>query len=238
MTTDTSNKFAEQVQQARDLRTQIADLERDSEQEILFQEWSPGRKMVKLWSTTDGMEITIPKYMVAGALTKRNRRTGKWAFTADQSEAPLFRNGIVRCFLAEDSPERDSGLLAEAGLDHLEPCPAVELRSTYSKRIHAINRHPQSWATLQDHLSTQRDDEMRDEQRKQTAAMMSLAGSRAPEPVRTARVVTMPAKVVAGEVLSCDCGYQTQAASKNPKASLGMHQRMHCPLRGSSTEGE
>jgi hypothetical protein len=187
------NAFAEQQQQTRDLRAQLADIAADDrgDQTMQFIEWSPGRKYQTLWSLQDGMEIRIPKYMVMGALMKR--RNGRFLFTANQDEAPKFKEGAVRCFLAEGSPERESGLLAEAGLDHLEPCPAVHLRSAYSKRVHAQNRHRLSWETLREHRQEHEREETREEQRKQTAAMLQLAGSRAEpsedaeKPVRASR---------------------------------------------------
>lgn len=175
-----TTNFAESMQKARDLRVQLDGLGKDDEAEMQFTEWSPGRKMVKLWSMSDGAEIEIPKYMVLGAISKR-LRDGRYAFTANRDEAPKVRNGSVKCFLAEGSPERESRLLEEAGLDHLEPCPANQLRSAYSKRIHAINRHPQSWATLQEYRQEAEREENRKEQRQQTEAMMRLAGSVADE---------------------------------------------------------
>ena len=176
---DMSNQaFAESMQQARDLRNQLNDLERDDEKTVLFEEHSPGRRMVRLWSLVDGMEIEIPRYMVMGAITKR-QANGNYVFTANKDEAPKFRDGSVKCFLADGSTERETGLLDEAGLSHLAPCPANKLRSTYSKRIHAMNRHPQSWATLQEFVTTQEREESRDEQRKQTAAILELAGGAA-----------------------------------------------------------
>lgn len=191
--TNNPNAFAEQQQQQRDLRAQLADIAADDrgDQTMQFIEWSPGRKYQTLWSMQDGMEIRIPRYMVMGALMKR--RNGKFLFTANQAEAPTFREGNVKCFLAEGSPERESGLLAEAGLDHLEPCPAVHLRSAYSKRVHAQNRHRLSWETLKEHRQEHEREESRQDQRKQTAAMLALAGQReesgeAPErPVRVTR---------------------------------------------------
>ena len=174
----TNQAFAESMQQARDLRNQLNEIERDDEQTVQFTEWSPGRRMVKLWSLVDGGEIEIPRYMVLGAITKR-QANGNYVFTANKDEAPKFRDGSVKCFLAEGSTERETGLLEEAGLNHLAPCPANKLRSTYSKRIHAMNRHPQSWAPLQEFVTTQEREESRDEQRKQTAAILELAGGAA-----------------------------------------------------------
>ena len=175
-----TNTFAEQAQRTRDLRAQLTDLGADNkgDQEMQFIEWSPGRKLVKLWSMQDGQEITIPQYMVMGAITKR-LPDGRFAFTAHQKEAPAFKDGEVPCFLAANSPERDSGLLEAAGLSHLPPCPAEHLRSNYSKRIHAVNRHRQSWESLQDHISTQEREVERAERREQTDAMLQMAGSKA-----------------------------------------------------------
>ena len=170
-----TNAFAEQMQQARDLRTQLTGLERDDESEIQFTEWSPGRKMVRLWSVSDGTEILIPRYMVMPALTKR-LPDGRYAFTANKEDAPTFKDGNVKCFLAEGSPERESGLLAAAGLDHLPSCPAKTLRSVYSKRTHAKNRHSQSWLTLQEHLNEERYETEREERRQQLEATLAIAG--------------------------------------------------------------
>ena len=169
-----TSDYAIQEEQRRDLRLQIQGMERSDFSEFSFTEWSPGRKMVTLWSMQDGISITIPQYMVGSALSKRWRNG--FLFTADKTKAPEFKDGTVRCFLAEGSVERDSGVLAAAGLDHLPYCPAHGLRSEYSKTQHGKNRHTNSWASLQDFLARQEREESRDEQRKATAAMMQLAG--------------------------------------------------------------
>jgi len=174
----TAQRIAEQLEQARDLRGQLRDLEAGDSQEMLFQEWSPGRTLVKLWSMENGEEIEIPRYMAAAALLKR-MRGGKYRFTTRQEEAPRFREGNVRCFLAEDSEERVSGLLEEAGLDSIAPCPAEHLRTRLSKRTHAEHRHPQSWATLQEFIEDKEREEERADRKQQTAAIMQLAGQRA-----------------------------------------------------------
>lgn len=216
--------FAEQMEQARDLRTQLTGLEQGDEREMLFQEWSPGRKMIKLWSLIDGQEIVIPKYMVLPALNKK-QPNGKYVFTAKQEDAPAFKNGNVRCFLAEGSPERESGLLDEAGLSHLPLCPADGLRSGYSKRIHAQNRHRQSWETLQDHIKEHEREEAREEQRKQTAAMLSLAGSREePAVIPTGTVSFQPYDVTNSATVEfvCDCGFVAKS-----QFGLDAHKRSH-----------
>ena len=172
------NTFAQQQQHARDLRAQLSELgkEEANDTEMQFIEWSPGRTMQKLWSMQDGIEINIPRYMVAGAIAKR-LPDGRYAFTANQAEAPTFKEGDVPCFLAENSPERESGMLEASGLDHLPTCAAVHLRSLYSKRVHAHNRHRQSWETLQDFIESQERQSARDSQRDQVEAMQKLAES-------------------------------------------------------------
>jgi hypothetical protein len=207
-----TSTFAEIEQKKRDLRSQIAGLDsQDIEKEATIEEWSPGRKMVKLWSMIDGTEIEIPRYQVGPALMKRITGTQQFAFTAHKDDAPTFRPGTVRCFLAVDSTERLSGLLAEAGLEHLPACPARELRSNYSKRVHAEHRHVQSWQILTEYVSDQEREASRSDQRKQTEAMISLAGSRVVEPrepraLRTA-VVSNRTKVCA------ECGEEVPTAA-------------------------
>lgn len=173
-----TSAFAEQMEQARDLRNQISDLTTEDSQEFQMTEFSPGRRMVKLWSMVDGMEIEIPKYMVLSALTKRDTRskTG-WAFTARRTDAPAFKEGNIKCFLAEGSSERESGLLAEAGLDHLPYCAYVGGRSAFAKRRHGQGVHPQSWEILQEFISEQREEQARADQREQTDAIRALAGN-------------------------------------------------------------
>lgn len=211
------NTYAETQQRARDLRAQLAELsgEDKGDQEMLFQEWSPGRKMQRLWSMLDGMEISIPRYMVMGAITKR-LPDGRFAFTANKDEAPVFKEGNVRCFLAEDSPERKSGLLEAAGLDHLPACPARGLRSAFSKKLHGEHRHSDSWRALEDYRSQLAAEQDREERQKQVDAMLQLAGSKAPEP----RVKTIE---IEREPVVCDeCG----GTFKTPLALAG-HKRSH-----------
>jgi hypothetical protein len=174
-----TNTYAEQQQRARDLRTQLAEVgaSERNDQEMLFQEWSPGRTLVTLWSMEDGTEITIPQYMVASAIQKR-MADGRFRFTAYKDQAPEFKAGTVRCFLAEDSPERTSGLLEEAGLDHLPVCAAKNLRSGFSKRRHGQNRHSDSWNALQEHIGDKRREVEQTDRRNEMAAIRDLAGAR------------------------------------------------------------
>lgn len=211
----TAQHVAEHLQQARDLRTQLRDLEAGDSQEMLFQEWSPGRTLVKLWSMENGEEIEIPRYMAAAALLKP-MANGKYRFTTRQEEAPKFREGSVRCFLAGGSEERESGLLDAAGLDNIAFCPAEHLRTRLSKRVHAEHRHPQSWATLQEYLEDQAKLEERADRKQQTAAMMQLANRDAPQTSN----------------LTCDeCGQVCGSL-----AGLKAHQRSHEKAPAASLE--
>ena len=127
-----------QAEAQRDLRSQINDLGSQEMSEIQITEWSPGRQLISLWNTITGEEIKIPQYMVMNALNK-TKRGGGYLFTANSENAPKVKEGQVACFLAEHSSERESGLLAEAGLDMIEPCLAEHLGSNFSKRVHATN---------------------------------------------------------------------------------------------------
>lgn len=182
-----TSSYAQQAQARRDLRLQVENLDREDQREMEFIEWSPGRKTQVLYSMQDGMKIEVPQYMVMGAISKR-MDDGRFAFTSHPHDcdcgtcgladrAPAFKEGTMKCFLAEGSPERESGLLAEAGLDHLAHCKAVGLRSEFARIRHGQGVHPQSWAILQTHKETAERAESRAEQRKTTDAMLKMAAS-------------------------------------------------------------
>lgn len=214
------SEVAIRAEAARDLRTQLSELSREDEPTVLFQEWSPGRKLVSLWSMQDGQEIRIPQYMVGPAIMKR--ANGQWLFTAQKELAPAVQEGRVPCFLAANSPERESGLLAQAGLDHLQPCLAQHLRSNYSKRTHAENRHKQSWAILQDYLAEQAENEAKADRRQQTEAMLAMA-EQAGVSVRGAKAAKAPKEPVESTEFICDeCGKACASAF-----GLKAHQRSH-----------
>ena len=67
MTTD--QRFIERAEATRDLRNQLGNLGSD-ESEIQFMEWSPGRKLVTIWSMETGEEATLPRYQ-ASAVDRR-----------------------------------------------------------------------------------------------------------------------------------------------------------------------
>jgi hypothetical protein len=176
-----TNQIAEEIEQARDLRSQLSGLGSGDEQQIQFEVSSPGRRRVHLWSMVDGVEIVIPKYMAASALSKRDPRSANgYLFTSRQTMAPPVKLGTLPCFLHPDAPE--AAILQDAGVVGF--CPANALASNYSRRIHAQNRHRQQWEMYQDYINTQERQADRARQDKQMEAMMSLAEGAAGRPGR------------------------------------------------------
>lgn len=163
---------AEREEKIRDLRRQVSELDSGAETEILFQEISPRRRPVTVYSTTDGEPIPVPEYMIRAALSAM-RPDGMPRFVSKKEDAPEYKLGEIKCFLHPDSPERS--ILAEIGLS-AATCPAGQLASAHSKRLHAEHRHKHEWAALQDYLNDQK--EQRREQRldDQLKATLALAG--------------------------------------------------------------
>lgn len=175
MTSDTyaiPETYPERAELARDLKAEARQmLGRSSEN----QEWelvdrSPLRTIHVLYSMADGSRVDVPEYMVEDALNRR-LSTGGPAFTSRRDRAPAYLQGKTLCFKHPDAAEatilRDLGILSD--------CNASELRNDNSKRIHAENRHKQSWRALQDHLTRQREEEQREQQRLQVEATLRLA---------------------------------------------------------------
>ena len=92
-------KLMERLEEARDLRGQLSGLTMEDQPEIIFQEFSPGRRMVLLWSTETGEEVTIPKYMGESFLAKRRADGKGYRFTAHADQAPPVKRGTVKCFM-------------------------------------------------------------------------------------------------------------------------------------------
>jgi hypothetical protein len=162
---------AEREERIRDLRRQVSELEGQAEDEVVFQEISPRRRPVMLYSTTDGEPIPVPEYMVRAALGATGP-DGKPRFVSRKADAPEYKLGDVRCFLHPESPER--GILAEIGLSGVV-CLSGHLASGHAKRLHAEHRHKHEWAALQEYLNDKK--EQRREQRldKQLEATIGLA---------------------------------------------------------------
>lgn len=171
---------------ARDLRVQLSGLGAEDEGEIQFIEWSPGRRMVTIWSREDGSEATLPFYIARSALNTPSLRGG-WRWTThrhecdcgqcdEQQRAPKARVNSVKCFLHPEAPER--ALLDEMGITQV--CMSGQLASESSKRQHA-KRHASSWAQYQEEVERREKDAAKADQKEQTAAILKLANRKGTE---------------------------------------------------------
>lgn len=166
-----TNAAAERAQDVRDLRDQITGLQNEDQREMVFRDTSPRRVMVKVYSVLNGEPITITRMRLETVLQKR-LEDGRYAFTARQEDAPVYRKGKIKCFLHIDSPERP--ILNEIGLSGIT-CPAAQIANPHSKRIHAQHRHKQEWEAYQDYLNSQERDEDREQRRLQLDATLAIA---------------------------------------------------------------
>jgi len=183
----TTQPFVERLEEKRDLRQQLSELDREDESGILFQEWSPGRTMVSLWSTETGEEIVIPRYMADAAITTPREDGQGYRFTSKRESAPAFVQGNVKCFLHPDSDERKSGLLKAAGLEGTRPCNSAHHPSRYAMEEVARSKHKKQWAALQAYQSEARAQGDRERQQKQVDATLELArGARPAAPAKAA----------------------------------------------------
>lgn len=202
---DNSQRWIETAETKRDLARQLEGLGGDDQAEIQFLEWSPGRRMVTLWYMESGESVTLPRYQALAAINAPSE-TGGYRFTAHpyncdcgkcgpEQRAPKPFIPSYPCFLHPQSEHRE--LLRSLGIN--ATCMTM-LADEDSAEKHA-NRHPSRWARLQRELDRREVEEEKAAQRKQTEAILSLAGSKV-EPARSTR-----AKPVTGEPVSCPtCG--------------------------------
>ncbi len=190
MTTNTAQRWIEREEAKLDLRRQLGSLDKDEEKEIEFQEWSPGRVLVTIWSLEDGEEVVLPRYQAVAAIG-----SGRWTTHPDQ--APKRRVNNIKCFLHEDSPERP--ILDELGITRR--CPAAHLANNGSKRTHAEHRHRDEWRQYQEYLFEQKEEANRLERREELAAFKDIAqrpvviaAAAAAEPTATESAVTKSSK--------------------------------------------
>jgi hypothetical protein len=163
--------IAEKERRARDLRSQVAELEPGLEG-VIFEHIRTRRELVTVYSMTDGEPIAIPEYMVRAVMTKRV--DGEYMFTDNPAEAPEYRKGTVKCFLHAESAERASGVLDEIGLKG-KVCPAGSLASVHSKRTHGERRHGREWAAYQEYLNDKKEAKAIARQERQLEATLSIA---------------------------------------------------------------
>lgn len=200
----TNQAFIERVEAARDLKAQLAGLDAQDQSGVLFEEWSPGRTIVTIWSMETGEEAHLPKYQAVAALNTPSPRGG-WAWTADKEKAPTPRVNSTLCFLHPLSPER--AFLDEIGVGAI--CTSAHLAGNGAKWDHARNRHPASHRRYEEAKREREMQEFREKDDARTEAIMALAGAKAPEPT---------------EFLTCDiCG------KDDIKGAFGLqaHKRSH-----------
>ena len=180
MTTETlveDSTYVKQREAARDLRTQLRELDEYEESEIIIKETSPARKRYVLYSMEDGSEVSVFRYRVDDYLG-RTFPNGQPRFTADKSKAPQFIQGSSKCFLHPQSDEAEVVRMLGIG----KTCSAEKLpNSVFARRRHAEKKHKEEWRIYSEHIREQEQEAWREEQRQQTAAMVAIAGQVNPQ---------------------------------------------------------
>jgi hypothetical protein len=203
--------IAEKERRARDLRSQVAELEPGLEG-VIFEHIRTRRELITVYSMKDGEAIPVPEYMLRAVLTKMDG--GEYMFTDNPAEAPEYHKGTVKCFLHADSPERASGVLNEIGLAG-KVCPAGSLASVHSKRTHGERRHGREWAAYKEYLDNEKEEKAITRQEKQLEATLALARGTAEQ---AASYEGEPARVLDPKT-ACDiCG-------KGGLKNVGAHKR-------------
>lgn len=178
---------AERMQRVRDLKGAINELsvDPDDQKEIIIRETSPRIRKTTVYSMTDGEPIQVPLKLLELVMYKRDPKTGQYAFTATESEAPKFKLGEIKCFLHPEANDRV--LLDEIGLANIH-CMSAHLGSLYSKRMHALHRHSQEWAMYQEFVEGRKEQEREARQERQleaTLAIANAAGQQVKAPAKT-----------------------------------------------------
>ncbi len=161
----------EQAERLRDLRGQVSGLEGQNVGEVVFQEISPGRQPVTIYSVENGEPVSVPAYML-NAVMEKQLDDGRFRFVGKKEDAPEYKLGTVKCFLHPESPERK--ILTEIGMSTIS-CPAAHLANQHSKRIHAQHRHKQEWAAYHEYKGEQETKKYNERQDKQLEATLEIA---------------------------------------------------------------
>jgi len=169
----TNQAFIERAEAARDLKVQLAGLDADDNNGILFQEWSPGRTYVRIWSMETGEEVELPRYQAVAALNTPSLRGG-WAWTAHKELAPTPRVNSTKCFLHPQSAER--AFLDEIGVATV--CLSEHLAGNGAKWDHARNRHPASYRRYEEAKREKETQEFREKDDARTEAILDLVKGR------------------------------------------------------------
>lgn len=159
------------AEQLRDLRGQVAGLERNVVADVVFQEISPGRQPVTVYSAETGEPVSVPAYMLGAVMDSRSE-DGRFRFVADEKDAPKYKLGTVKCFLHPESPERE--ILTKIGMS-TAACTAAHLANQHSKRIHALHRHKQEWQAYLEYKGDQEKKAQNKRQDLQLEATLAIA---------------------------------------------------------------
>jgi hypothetical protein len=188
---------AAQAERVRDLTGQLKGIGQQEMPEILFQEISPGREPVTIYSVEDGRPVPVPAYMLGAVMTK-TLEDGRFMFVSDAKDAPEYKLGTVKCFLNPDSPMRE--MVEAVGLGAIT-CRKATLASEHSRRIHGQHRHKQEWAAVKEYIEDQKEAKRETRQDKQLEATLSIArGGSATQDVTDVKVYGTPER-------TCDiCG--------------------------------
>ncbi len=162
---------AVQAERVRDLTGQLGGIGKQEMPEILFQEISPGREPVTVYSVEDGRPVDVPAYMLGAVMTK-TLDDGRFMFVAEKENAPEYKLGTVLCFLHPDSPMRE--VVEAVGLGAIK-CRKATLASDHSKRLHGQHRHKQEWSAVQEYLEDKKEEKREARQDKQLEATLSIA---------------------------------------------------------------
>lgn len=171
MTTD-----AMQIEQALDLKRQLNVLDQITSSDMIFQDTSPPARWDTVYSTQTGEPIRVKRHRLIATLEKR-LPDGSKAFTADKAAAPEYKLGVIKCFLARGSEQRE-----KVDAYNISPgfyCNAEHLANPMAMIVHAQNKHPTRWKQYQAMLEREERDEDRARQDAQIAAILQLAQSKA-----------------------------------------------------------
>lgn len=219
-------------EQIRDLRRSIEGLtaEEEADAPVIFRENSARRQLQLLYRVSDGEPVRMKLALARRVIHSFDFR-GQPKWTTDPAQAATWKLGDVKCFMHPESPEAESGLLAELGIAPV--CDAGNLRNLNSKRTHGKHCHKQEWADYTEYLASEERRQEREMRQEEVGAMKSLAGQRS-TPFTVAKADVGDTSLVVTDVadLVCECGWDK---GKN-KASLATHKRMHCPLREGASE--
>ena len=164
---------AVQRQEVRDLRRSIAGLDADDSSGLKFEIIAPGRKKSRVYSMVDGEPRDIPVKMLDAVLGK-TLSDGSDEFTAYEDKAPTYVRGQVRCAFHINSPERESGLLAEAGVASTI-CPAGNLAHGQAKRTHGEHKHSQETKALNAYEDDQKEEKREVRAQRTLEAQQAIA---------------------------------------------------------------